>query len=297
MATDTRQLIATANSDADYQAWAQGIHAQLIACGLVQTADTGQLNLATVAKVTTSNTVIGYEMFRFNDGLQATSPVFIKVEYGSGGASAAGFCNLGLWITVGTGTNGTGTLTGFLSNRDEVATTNTKGGGVTLPSYCSGDGSRIAMCTNYDNATAAFAMVWMVDRTRDGSGNATSDGVVTYRMSQGGLATARVQSLIPGVGWQTAIGNTTGCFHSIRTDTTNPAGGGATVVGNNVAVMPWIVFLGYLRYTLCGLTYKSADISSVAAVVINHLGGSHTYLTLPSLQSSGSNDSMAMIWE
>lgn len=51
---------------------------------------------------------VGATMFRFNDALQATLPIFIRLDFGS----ATSFINGPMmWITMGTGSNGTGTIT------------------------------------------------------------------------------------------------------------------------------------------------------------------------------------------
>lgn len=96
------------SSDATFRAWGSELSAKLQAAGLVKTTDTGQIDWATVARPTT-NTAAGYEMYRFNDALQATAPVFIKIEYGTGGSATTPIT----WIDAGTGTDGAGTLTGL----------------------------------------------------------------------------------------------------------------------------------------------------------------------------------------
>ncbi|MGV8959197.1 MAG: hypothetical protein ACOH1V_02260 [Stenotrophomonas sp.] len=83
----------------------------LSAAGLVQTTDTGQINPATV--VGAASTISGYSIHRFADALQATAPVFIKIEYGNS-TSYASFQSA---YTIGTGTDGAGNLTGVVSPR------------------------------------------------------------------------------------------------------------------------------------------------------------------------------------
>ena len=115
MATTTTSTSAEyCTNDATFRAIGSVIGPAILAVNLIQTSDTGQINWTSVTKPTTITTVAGYEMFRFHDSLQSTSPVYIKIEYGIGSYSTTYF---GLWITVGTGTNGSGTLTGNISNR------------------------------------------------------------------------------------------------------------------------------------------------------------------------------------
>jgi hypothetical protein len=94
------------NSDATFRAWGLEFSTYLAAVGLVQTADTGQINWATVTYLAGSGDQ-GYEVWRFNDAMQATAPIFLKFYYGSNGAG-----NPRIRIEFGTGSNGSGTLTG-----------------------------------------------------------------------------------------------------------------------------------------------------------------------------------------
>ena len=77
--------------------------------GLVQTSDTGQIDTATVTRPITAITA-GYETFRFNDSLQGIAPMFMKLEFGSGDNTPV---TPAMWVTVGTGTDGAGTVTGI----------------------------------------------------------------------------------------------------------------------------------------------------------------------------------------
>jgi hypothetical protein len=93
-------------TDAGFRAWVSSIITQLAAVGLTQTSDTGQINTSTVTRPGSGNTSAGYTIWQFNDSLQGTSPIYFKLEFGSGSAAA----NPQMWVTVGTGTNGAGTI-------------------------------------------------------------------------------------------------------------------------------------------------------------------------------------------
>ena len=67
---------------AGFRVWGLEFHAQLAACGLVQTADTGQINWATVT-LPASSVFAGSEVWRFTDTLQSTVPVFLIFTFGS----------------------------------------------------------------------------------------------------------------------------------------------------------------------------------------------------------------------
>ena len=112
MTTSTTLTLCDHTSDAGFRAWGSEFHAQMVSIGLTLTSDTGQINWTTVTRpaITVS---AGYEIWRFNDTLQATTPIFIKLEYGTGGTATYPT----MWITVGNGSNGSGTLTGLTSSK------------------------------------------------------------------------------------------------------------------------------------------------------------------------------------
>lgn len=118
MTTATTSTALAHSSTATFQAWVNEICTQLITtCGITQTSDTGQCwspgGGATCAYTATINSSQGYVILRFNDTLQATVPVFIKLEFGTAQTALAP----GLWITVGTGSSGAGVINGTVMTR------------------------------------------------------------------------------------------------------------------------------------------------------------------------------------
>lgn len=105
MTTATTNTVIDHTTDAAFRTWVAEVIAQLIAVGLTQTADTGQINTSTVTRPA-ANTAAGYAIFRFNDTAHSTTPIFIKLEFGTG----TGTTNPFMWITVGQSTNGAGTV-------------------------------------------------------------------------------------------------------------------------------------------------------------------------------------------
>ena len=100
------------STDAGFRVWGTEFHAQLLAIGLTLTSDTGQINWTTVVRPALNGTA-GYEIWRFNDTLQGTTPIFIKFEFGT--SSTINYPSI--WISIGNGSNGSGTLTGLTSNK------------------------------------------------------------------------------------------------------------------------------------------------------------------------------------
>ena len=104
------------DNDVNFRAWGSDLSAAFAEVGLVKTADTGQIDWVTVLRPA-SGVSAGYEIWRYTD-----SSVFMKIEYGTG---SGGPGVPGLWLTVGTGSNGSGTLTGAVSNRRSANATST----------------------------------------------------------------------------------------------------------------------------------------------------------------------------
>lgn len=105
-------------SNAGFDAWATEMFNNLAAVNagiFAQTADTGQLATPVVAARPGTNTAAGYWIFKLNDSVSST-PLYFKIEPGTGSAATTPQ----FWLTVGTGTNGAGTLTGSVNTRSVV---------------------------------------------------------------------------------------------------------------------------------------------------------------------------------
>ncbi len=127
-------------NDAGFRVIGAAINAAILAVNIVQTSDTGQINWASVTKPSVAWTQSGYEIYRFNDTLQSTKPVFFKLYYGCGPNSAY----LSLWLQVGTGTDGAGNLTGNVSAGFTISCSNTNDNSA-RNSYFSGDTNRLCV--------------------------------------------------------------------------------------------------------------------------------------------------------
>lgn len=177
MSTASTPLIFQNYNVTQFRAWAQAISGMLQAVGLVQTADTGQVNLTTMTVPAIGN-YAGFEIFRFNDALQASKPVFIKVEYGTGSANAL---QASVRFSVSNATNGAGTLSGtttsstttfFLLGHHSVQDTQMQ------PAYCFGDTSSVALAFPTSVPSGGWRpSMFMVERTRNADGTPNGDGV------------------------------------------------------------------------------------------------------------------------
>lgn len=174
MTTVTYTSVIDHTSDAGFRAWGSELSTNLATAGLVVTADTGQINWTTVTRPGT-NTSGGYEIWRFAD-----STLYLKIEYGTGG----GATTPQMWITVGTGSNGSGTLTGQLSTRNictaQVAPASTV---TTYTTYLSRTADSFACLFKLNALSSAHPLGLMViGKTVDGAGAATTTGFGILRV-------------------------------------------------------------------------------------------------------------------
>ena len=175
MATYTGSIDAYINSDAKFRSWAQAIHDAIVGCGLTNTGDTGQINLTTVAQPGAADTFQGYKIYAFADTLQATAPIYLKVEFGSGGASD----RPALRVTVGRATDGAGTLSGATVTKT-LKPGGSKVAGNTLPYFISGRSSgangHLAVCVNNDASSDTYGYFFSIERPKTVDGTDTGDG-------------------------------------------------------------------------------------------------------------------------
>jgi hypothetical protein len=121
------------STDAAFRAWGSDLSGKFAAAGLIKTGDSGQINWTTVPRPA-SSAFGGYEVWRFNDSLQSAAPVFLKIEYGSSSNQGTP----ALRVTLGTGSNGAGTLTGLVTTQHIIITSGVLVAGASstnFPSY------------------------------------------------------------------------------------------------------------------------------------------------------------------
>lgn len=249
------------SDDATFRSWAQGIHDALLALGLVQTADTGQINLATALKPTVSTTAAGYEIWRFNDALQAVAPIFLKIEYGSGSSVTVPE----VWITVGAGSNGAGVLTGASSRY--LGSPNLGVAGSPGNLYGWSDGSGIALLFSHYLAGAIGVML-VVDRMRDEAGAPVADGAYVY-ITNPSQPAATFAVGVAGV-WGSSLSSL-----PVQNPGHNAVGRSAS--GPDAAVAQPVIYAGRPRFTKV-LVCSSADFAAMATAAFEHLGSPHTFL-------------------
>lgn len=266
MAAAMMDLVLSNTGDANFRTWGKAVSDRLAAFGWVKTADTGQIDWATVTTPSAYNTARGYEVWRMADALQAQAPVFMKLEYGSGsGGSPAA---LGIWITLGTATNGAGTLTGQVGTRVQFSFSNEPSSTVAYRCVFSGDPGRFGMCLGVNTENANVYLWVVVERSKDAAGADTAEGV--YRC---GASWAGWQSqFLPMTGIVPANENNLGCMGP---------GAGTGMSGSDVVLYPIYPFNIDMKPPIRGAAgYFKSDLPQDYTVQGSIYGLTQTFYTV-----------------
>lgn len=202
MAVSTTVAVRDNSTLANFKQWAQVISNFFTTAGWVQSGDSGQVNWSSIASVPTVGNFV-YEIWQPNDGL---TTFYLKVEYGTNSASS----NTGpqIRLSIGTTTNGSGTLTGFVTSTQSQPNTAVSVTSTTTQWQChlSGDSGRISFLMWRDDSTGGGGQFFAVQRSLNSSGTPTSTHVTL--MSCGNVTTSCAvgqQTLVFGVGVGNAV--------------------------------------------------------------------------------------------
>lgn len=259
MTTATFLSKAQLTTDAIFRTWGKGLSDAIQAVGLVKTADTGQIDWLTVLAPTLSNQIRGYEIFRFNDALQATSPIFIKISYGSGLYGVGPTNCPTIKTAVGKGSDGSGNLTDILHIERETFT-NGNTNSTDYDSYVSsGDGSMLAFTLWPMSPMDTHGYRFVLERSRDAIGLPTGLATMCYRVT-GNVSSAQTGTKLEVVDYTTKQSNTLdrGAIH-----TGYEIDGAKTVNNGTSTVMfkPYVVTPSRLKWapkSFVGYAYADA---------------------------------------
>lgn len=153
---------------ATFRAWGSALSAQ-IGTMLTRVPQTGDIDWLTVTAPANGAYAAGGEVYRFNDSLQSTAPIFIRFEYGTQSATAS--C---LRATVGKSADGAGNIGGVL-----LSPTVAIGLGGALPTqncYISGGSSWFALSLA-PVETFGGGLLY-IERSVNAGGTPTADAMV-----------------------------------------------------------------------------------------------------------------------
>lgn len=174
MATSSWTTGVLHTTDAEFRTWGSELSTKLQAFsatpGLTKTADTGQINWATVTRPA-ANTDAGYEVYYLNDSLNATAPIYFKIYYGTNTNTT----NPRIRIEIGTGSNGSGTLSGLGSGTVYIANSASTNA-TSLSSYACVNTGFVGL--SWKSSAGALGGGFIICRTCDTDGTPNAKGAI-----------------------------------------------------------------------------------------------------------------------
>jgi hypothetical protein len=268
-------------TDASFRGWAQMVANGFISAGWARAADSGNINFATVSTPVSGQLSAGYDIFRMTDTLNVAAPVFVKVEYGSGVANTGP----SLWVTVGSGSNGAGSLLGATTARTQLVSIQ---GVNAIGSFISGDTNRIQMSLwSYSNvynsgvavlSSQVLSWVLSIERTHDNSGSDTTEGALCLFKS--GAITGYSQQYWNSVTGSSGVELSWGMLFpetSIGLGTAVQSSFYPAYLSNGVYVNPAMGVLGFIGSTTTG---QATIATEGCPVPVQIYGGTHTYMPM-----------------
>jgi hypothetical protein len=282
----TFQLVDNATVLSNFKSWAMSISSALSSFGWLKSADTGQVNWSTISVTPTNSTPV-FEIWKANDSLASTLPIFIKVWYLVTATSPAGPT---IELTFGTGSNGAGTLT----NATATITLNSVPASQTNLSYeCdySGSSGRFACCM-FQGWSGCF--FFSVERSHDASANDT--GSYFTFLAVGSLNTGVQQTVRPS----SAGGPLPAESSPITVHTSNTTG---IVPGGDASLSAcpvWPMVGGLGNPLLNAVSVKTNDVAGSLIVPVSLYGTARNYLIMKTLNSGsigrlGGSTGLAML--
>lgn len=222
------------SSDAGYRTYGSELNTKLASVGMVQTADTGQVNWSTATRPA-ANIGGNYEIWKLSSG-----NLYFKLEYGSGNLTT----EPSMFYTVGTGSNGSGTLTGQQSTRTELGLTTTAIPSTTTNyiSYLCASANHFCLSWKIGSASTAGRprLLMGAAQTVDSTGAATSVGYQAIWNNTAGQFVSQCVATAAGVTGPVILGNV--CL--IPNNVLNPPANSLDGSGNNQAFLIWFSILG-----------------------------------------------------
>ena len=159
------------STDALFRAWGLAVSNALAAI-LFKVTQSGEINWTTVTAPTSGNTSAGFEVYRFNDALHTTHPVYIRLDY----CSASAVTLYTIRVTIGKGVDGSGNITNVLQSAINTLI------GTGIPAAASncyisnGDSSGIVISLQPD--ISSHGGFFCLERSRNSVGQPTGDGLM-----------------------------------------------------------------------------------------------------------------------
>lgn len=302
MTTQSWSSVIDHTSDAAFRAWGGELSAKFAAAGLVQTADTGQINWTTVTRAGV-NADAGYEIWRFNDTQQGTAPIYFRINYGTGSATTVPR----LQMILGTSSNGSGTIGGATVTGTITIRAGNQGTVSTVIAYqswlCVADGfCGLVFKQNAITSSGSGVLAmggFIICRSCDGDGVPTAEGAAF--LHQNGQANQAVAGTIQNIRYAATAALYTA---STQAPIFIPGSQTNSAVGSNVqAYLGWML-TPQVRpiFGVCGMfTSELGEGSTMTTTLVGSTP--HTYISVGRQICTyiSSNDAtlktLCMLWE
>jgi len=254
-------------TQANYNALMGFVRASILADGWTLSTDTGQTD-PTSAALPAANTDTVHEIYKSPTGL---TPIYQRISYQRDASNTPQ-----LVVQVGTGTNGTGTLTGVTSTSRTLASQSTPAAG---HAYVSASDGWLTIAMDINNG--ALGLVYVLDRSVDATGVYTSTYFTTICYING--LNCPQETLVIAGGVQTGV----------QTGVVAPTlkNGGSWVFGTNILVpfMLPVVPTGAAQHSPnVGLwTSAAADFVADTVTQVSVYGAARSYIVCASANIAG----------
>lgn len=263
------QATSATITDSEFRAFYSMMMTVLESGGIVKTADTGQIDWSTVNFPGANNTSAGYE-------IRAIGAFTIRFDFRRG--AAANQSEIGL--TFGTGSDGSGTITGTRLAHAAYRMIQTNG---TYAISAYADANSFWLLAHRGSTNTAHLI--SVERTADADRNPTSHGVtLIHNDGSTGLAASRLITLTGAVPPNDVNSGST--QSGLIFPTTSFTSG--LKADGNVAVYPWY-FFGHGEMTYPAINIAgcfSGDFTNDAEYTVNIRGVDQTMIKIPNVFST-----------
>jgi hypothetical protein len=246
----------------------------VVNAGSVQASVTGTGTTTALAAVPSSAYV--YEVWSANDSQAATLPIFLKMEYGNATTT------VGIRVTVGTSSNGTGTITGSVSFNAQILTngagTFATQGVTAYPCYFSGDAGEFRMLMWVTNATAGVTTMFGIERSKDATGVKTAEYFTALNLNSASLTYSKQSTTVATAG----VVGVESSILAVPCQTT--ASGGSAFFNGTVAAFPIFPALGKVGNPMLGfMACTAGDVGDNTSVTVTSMyGGTHAFVACKS---------------
>jgi hypothetical protein len=292
-------------TDASFRAWGKPISDLMESAGLAKTADTGQVDWATVAKPASTQALIGYEIRKLSNS--TLGDIYFRIEWRTAATAAMTFLR---WY-LGSGTDGAGNLTGLYmpvvtSGFDDLAITNARSTVTNQTSYCFVDDGTFALALNPGLGNGStYTDLFVFARTSDSDGAYNGNGWMIVHAGNAGQTFFRYWSAELQFCPNTSITNyaTPVCLPYPYSATQ----GSIEYTGHYGAVCLIEHLTPKRNWHKNIVCLNAADAAVGATVTATVLGASHTYLSMgttyrgvaggPNGNNSDTKGALALLWD